>query len=100
MESMGEKMKAGPKLVQRRYKGEQIDLYLADENTWSTLVLIRTGSKEHNKTLCARAKTIGGKLHADGSGIDLPGLGRCQPRDEADVFRLLGLPYKAPRERI
>lgn len=103
LEGLGEKMKGGPKMIQRRYKGQQVDIYIADERTWSTLVLIRTGSKEFNIDICARAKREGGVLHADGSGIEikLPD-GKMQkivPKDEADIFRMLLIPYLEPRKR-
>jgi DNA polymerase/3'-5' exonuclease PolX len=103
LEGLGEKMKSGPKMIQRRYKGQQVDIYIADETTWPTLVLIRTGSKEFNRMLCARAKQQGKILHADGSGIErVMGCDRAEriiPETEADIFDLLGLPYAEPRKR-
>ncbi|MCK9438401.1 MAG: hypothetical protein M0Q12_14500 [Synergistaceae bacterium] len=107
LEGLGGKMKGGPKLVQRRYKGVQVDIYIADEKTWPTLVLIRTGSKEHNIKLCARARGMDMRLHADGSGVEYQearegGDGpwhRLVPTSEADIFRILGLPYVEPRKR-
>jgi hypothetical protein len=50
-----------------------VDLYLATPETWATTLLIRTGSKEHNIWLCERARRLGGKLHASGQGLELPG---------------------------
>jgi len=107
LNNLGEKMKGGQKMVQRRYKGVQVDIYIADEKTWPTLVLIRTGSKEHNIKLCARARGLDMKLHADGSGIEYQearegGEGqwhRIAPTSEADIFRILGLQYIDPRKR-
>ncbi len=98
LEGLGEKMKGGPKMIQRRYKGVQIDLYIADKKTWPTLVLIRTGSKEFNRSLCLRARSMSMKLHADGSGIESLGI-RVHPTTEADVFKMLGLPYVKPPKR-
>lgn len=104
LEGLGEKMKGGAKMIQRRYKGQQVDIYIADERTWPTLVLIRTGSKEHNIKLCARARSKDMRLHADGSGIEYISssgeVDRIIPKDEADIFRILGLPYVDPRKRI
>ena len=103
LEGLGEKMKSGPKMIQRRYKGQQVDIYIADEKTWPTLVLIRTGSKEHNIKLCGRARSLNMKLHADGSGIEYVSSSgesdRLLPKDEADVFKMLGLPYVEPGKR-
>jgi len=100
LEGLGEKMKSGPKMVQRRYKGQQVDIYIADEKTWPTLVLIRTGSKEHNIRLCARARAIGMTLHADGSGINkVDGGTMILPVSEEEIFGVLGLPYVEPSKR-
>ena len=86
-----------------KYKGVQVDIYIADETTWPTLVLIRTGSKEFNRMLCARAKQQGKILHADGSGIErVAGCDREEriiPETEVDIFHLLGLQYIHPRKR-
>jgi DNA polymerase/3'-5' exonuclease PolX len=98
-------MKGGTKIIQRRYKGQQVDIYIADERTWPTLVLIRTGSRDHNIKLCNEARKKGMVLHADGSGI-----GHILPdgtetkiipfKGEAHIFELLGLPYVEPRKRL
>jgi DNA polymerase/3'-5' exonuclease PolX len=103
LEGLGEKMKGGAKMIQRRYKGQQVDIYIADEKTWPTLVLIRTGSRDHNKYLCGKARAKGMILHADGSGIEYVSSSgeadRIIPKDEAHIFRILGLPYVDPRKR-
>jgi DNA polymerase/3'-5' exonuclease PolX len=92
------------------------DIYIATEATWATLLLIRTGSKEHNIRLCTRAAKMGMKLHADGSGLEraaqVPDLFSMSPADchdaeyfkilcptEVAIFEALGLPYKSPAER-
>jgi DNA polymerase/3'-5' exonuclease PolX len=51
------------------YKGISIDLYLADESTFETLKLIRTGSTEHNIRLTTIARNKGMKLYASGKGL-------------------------------
>jgi DNA polymerase/3'-5' exonuclease PolX len=103
LNDLGQKIKSGPKIHACKYKFEQVEIYIADERTWPTLVLIRTGSKEHNIKLCARAKSLGMKLHADGSGIEYVSSSgepdRLLPKDEADVFKMMGLPYVEPRRR-
>jgi DNA polymerase (family 10) len=79
--------------------GIPIDLYVARPETWATLLLIRTGSKEHNIRLARRAKELGMKLRASGDGIE-DGHGNLLKVDaEEDVFRILRLPYLAPEDR-
>ena len=93
----GEKLKRG---VFPRKGDFAWDIFVATPETWSTLLLIRTGSKEHNIMLCQRAQDMRMKLHADGSGVrDASGaLIRCF-ESEADVLRLLGLEYVEPSKR-
>src|SRR3972149_2798738 len=52
-----------------KFQGAMIDLYLANEQTFGTLVLIRTGSAEHNVRLTTIAKYKNMKLKADGKGL-------------------------------
>jgi DNA polymerase/3'-5' exonuclease PolX len=59
----------GDKIKRFNYLGEMVDLYIANENTFETLCLIRTGSKEHNVKLTTIAKSNGMKLKADGTGL-------------------------------
>lgn len=77
----------------------KVDLYLADPQTWPTLLLIRTGSKNHNIRLCQHAKRIGWKLHAGGEGLERPDGSFAQVETEEDIFHHLALPYKRPEER-
>jgi DNA polymerase/3'-5' exonuclease PolX len=76
-----------------------VDIYIARPETWATLLLIRTGSKEHNIKLARRAKELGMKLRASGDGIeDSNGvLHRLSAEDQ--VFALLNLRYLPPNER-
>lgn len=60
---------AGPAIKRFQYRGIMIDLYLATEKTFETLVLIRTGSKEHNIRLTRLAMSKGMKLKAGGEGL-------------------------------
>src|SRR5580704_15820956 len=79
--------------------GIPIDLYFARPETWATLLLIRTGSKEHNIRLAQRAKTLGMKLRASGDGIEDEHGKLIKVETEEDVYRILELPYVAPAER-
>lgn len=92
----------GDKKASFHYNGGiQVDLYFADEITWPILYLIRTGSKEHNISMCSTASRMGYKLKADGSGLysDRDELTRIPCDTEIDIFRALGLVYKEPKER-
>jgi DNA polymerase/3'-5' exonuclease PolX len=88
----------------------QVDVYLATAESWATLLLIRTGSAEHNIWMCGRARACGGKLHADGSGLEVPG--QYDPiaqrtvnnqvihaKTEEEIFKAMGLPYAEPGKR-
>lgn len=90
--------------------GISVDIYLATPETWATLLLIRTGSAEHNIWLCSRAFQCGGKLHTDGSGLELAGqydavlqrtanMRVLRPGSEEEVFKALGIPFAYPRDR-
>lgn len=76
----------------------QVDLYRADPTTWGILLLVRTGSKEHNVKLCNLAIQKGLRLQysvglTDKSGRVIAG------RTEEDVFVALGLPFIPPAKR-
>ena len=76
-----------------------IDIYTATVETWWTLLLIRTGSRNHNIKLARRAMELQMHLKADGSGL-LDPTGKPLPiQSEQDLFRHLGLSYRPPEER-
>ncbi|MDH5688049.1 MAG: hypothetical protein OEZ48_09350 [Candidatus Bathyarchaeota archaeon] len=77
------------------YKGEQIDLYFATPETWGTLVLIRTGSAEHNIKLSMIAQKKGLKLSHSGLSRN----GQVIATVEKEIFEALDLPYVEPEER-
>ena len=90
---------SGEKLKRFDYNGAQIDLYYASLETWATLLLIRTGSKENNIRLCSKAKKVGWHLAASGAGLfDCTGQ-RVAGDTEESLYQALGLPYQAPEER-
>ena len=76
-----------------------IDLYFATPATWSTLLLIRTGSKENNIRLATQAKRRGWHLSASGDGL-FNGKGeRVAGDSEQSIYEALGLPYQEPQDR-
>ena len=112
LKAMGKIEMGGEKLIRVKLPSIMLDIYIASPSTWATLLLIRTGSKEHNIKLCSRAKSMGMKLHADGSGLfrlqeNFGIFGPMAPREERiagdtedSIFKALNLPYLAPEKRI
>lgn len=77
----------------------QVDIYLAGPDTWSTLLLIRTGSKENNIRLCSFAKRKGWHLAASGLGLFNQDGNRIAGDTEESIYSALGLDYQTPEER-
>ena len=90
---------SGDKLKRFNYNGVQVDLYFASEDTWATLLLIRTGSKENNIRLCSRAKKRGWHLAASGDGLFNEKGERIAGDTEESIYVALGLPYQRPEKR-
>ena len=90
---------SGDKLKRLNYNGTQVDLYYATPETWATLLLIRTGSKENNIRLCSRAKDMGWHLAASGDGLFNEKGERIAGDSEISIYNALGLPYQRPEER-
>jgi len=66
---MGNYKMSGSKIARIDMDGVQVDIYFADEETWATLVLIRTGSTESNIRLATLAKKRGWHQKANGEGL-------------------------------
>jgi len=98
--SLGRVPVKGSKVQRVYYKGAQVDLYITSEETWATLFLIRTGSKENNIRLCAAAQKKGWKLHANGDGLFNVNRRRIAGDTEESIYTALGLPYQQPEARI
>ena len=77
----------------------QVDLYFASEQTWATLLLIRTGSAENNIRLAIMAKKRDWHLAASGDGLFDEGGQRLAGDTEESIYGALGLPYQRPEER-
>lgn len=95
----------GTKIATFLHKGRTIeediavDIYWATPETWGTLLLIRTGSKEHNIKLCMLARDKGWKLHASGEGLFDAYDRRIASSAEEGIFAALGLPFIPPGKR-
>lgn len=75
----------------------QVDIYRATPETWGVLSLVRTGSKEHNIMLCARAKRLGLMLSAKQGVLQDDKI--IANRTEEEIFKALGLEFVAPEQR-
>ena len=89
----------GEKLKRVNYNGVELDIYCATPETWATLLLIRTGSKESNIRLATLAKKKGWHLAASGDGLFDEKAQRIAGDSEESIYQALGLPYQQPWER-
>ncbi len=92
-------IKGGDKIAHIDIGDIPVDIYFADEKTWATLLLIRTGPTEQNIRLCSRAKQRGWHLAANGDGLFNEAGERIAGDTEVSIFEKLGLKYVEPRER-
>jgi len=76
----------------------QVDLYRASESTWGILLLIRTGSAEHNIYLCSLAIRKGYRLAYSRGLLNEKGE-VIASKTERDVFQALELNYIQPQDR-
>jgi len=74
----------------------QVDLFWATQDTWGTVLLCRTGSKEHNIWLAELAKGAGGKWHPH-RGLYLRG--KIYAATEDEIYAALGLDPIPPSRR-
>jgi len=91
----------GSKIKRVLYHEEDIfiDIYFATPASWSTLLLIRTGSKENNIRLATTAKRKGWQLKANGDGLFNNHGDRIAGDTEETIYQVLGLPYQEPHDR-
>jgi len=87
------------KILHFLHKNVAIDIYIASHASWATLLLIRTGSRENNIRLAARAKARGWQLKASGEGLLNEAGQRIAGDNELSIFATLGLPYQKPEQR-
>jgi len=94
-----------PGLVMRPRDPEYtVDIYHATPETWGILILVRTGSKEHNVKLCNLALSKGMKLSAAEGVLKLvdsfPSMMQTiASKTEEEIFAALGLGYVEPKDR-
>lgn len=96
---MGQVRMSGNKIMRVMVGSTQIDIYFASEETWATLLLIRTGAAENNIRLASLAKNRGWHLAASGDGLFDESGQRIAGDSEESIYGALGLPYQKPEER-
>ena len=95
---LGELKLKGTKLLRLITKDNvQVDVYIGNKENYEPLLLIRTGSKEHNVKLTTRAQSMGLKLTANGV-IDNK-TGSIIGTTERDIFKALKMDYIIPEKR-
>ena len=88
--------------IKRLHYGDadiNIDIYTATPASWSTLLLIRTGSKENNIRLAIAAKRKGWQLKANGDGLFNNHGDRITGDTEQSIYQVLDIPYQKPYDR-
>jgi len=95
---LGELRLKGDKLIRFITKDNtQVDIYIATKENYEPLLLIRTGSKEHNIKLTTRALSMNMQLMANGL-IDKK-TGKIIATSERDIFKALKMSYIEPEKR-
>ena len=95
---LGELRLKGDKLIRFITKDNtQVDIYIATKENYEPLLLIRTGSKEHNIKLTTRALSMNLQLTANGL-IDKK-TGKIIATSERDIFKALKMSYIEPEKR-
>jgi hypothetical protein len=89
----------GPKVKRLLANNIQADIYITTPDTWTTTLLIRTGSKENNIRLCTIARSKGLQLHANGDGLTDQGGNTIPCHTEEAIYHALGIPYQEPHQR-
>jgi DNA polymerase (family 10) len=95
-------LQAGQELMRFAFpnSGLQVDVYRARPETWGVLLLVRTGSKEHNVKLCSLARSKGLKLSAADGVVTQGGFGKVvASRTEEEIFQALGVAFVEPKDR-
>jgi len=96
---LGQMRMSGSKIMRVMVGSTQVDVYVADEDTWATLLLIRTGSAENNIRLATLAKKRGWHLAASGDGLFNEKGQRIAGDTEESIYTALGQTYQQPWER-
>ncbi|MEK6832943.1 MAG: hypothetical protein AABY32_02755 [Nanoarchaeota archaeon] len=86
----------GNKVIRFLYKSIQVDLFISDWDNFEVLMLLKTGSREHNIKMSRIAKKMGYKLGANGL---INSEGKLITNKEKEIFYNLDLDYVEPEKR-
>ena len=96
---LGQVRMSGSKIMRVMANSTQVDIYVASEETWATLLLIRTGSAQNNIRLASLAKKRGWHLAASGDGLFDENGKRIAGDSEESIYQALDLRWQEPWER-
>jgi DNA polymerase (family X) len=91
-------VKWGPQYLVFEADGVQVDLWFATAETFGSVLMCRTGSKEHNIWLAQLAADRGGHWNPH-HGLRLPGHRTVFAREEHEIYAALGRPFLEPTLR-
>ena len=101
MNKNGKRIAFGAKNKCLLYKGYPVDIFTASEKSFVAVHFVRTGSADHNIKIFSRAKQMGLKFDwQEGVIKNLATHKETTITSEEQIFKLLGLPYKAPAHRL
>lgn len=86
------------KLLVHLPSGIPVDIFTATAENWGMALVLRTGPKEFNIWMMRRFRQLGMEGHAY-RGVTGPAGTELYCPNEADVFRLAGLPFIPPEKR-
>ncbi len=92
-------IKAGDKYIQFKYKGEQVDMFIADEDNWGLIYLIRTGSAAFSTHMLASWKKASGGGYSENGYLHTKEGRRVVTKEEIDVFNLCRMDFLEPEFR-
>jgi len=92
-------IKAGDKYIQFEFKGEQIDLFLAEEDNWGLIYLIRTGSAAYSAHILATWKKVTGGGYSENGYLHTADGKKIVTNEEIDVFNLCKMKFVEPELR-
>jgi len=96
---MGNYKMSGMKIARVEMDSIPLDIYFATPETFATLFLVRTGSKENNIRLATLAKKRGWRLAASGDGLFDETGRRIAGDTERSIYEALEVPWQEPWER-
>ncbi len=79
--------------------GECVDVFSTTEENWWVTLFVRTGPKELNMEVAKRAKAMGWRFEAYGSGFLMPDGTRTRCHSEQGIFAAVNMPYQEPWDR-